>query len=212
MSEHQLSSSLNFFKSAFLLLIMEPIITNVVASANLGASIKINLQEFFRKETRSHYFKTNFNGLFLYLKKPAVTVTIFHDGKFNIAGAKSEMEARKAARKTCQRVRKILFPHLVCESNKKKKCLGPVLGDFRVVNVAASMSIGKQIHMARFIEENVSKITHEPELFNGTHLKMDGGGTATVYYSGRFYATGFRSEIEMNEKMKRLSDFLLKYT
>ena len=191
---------------------MEPVISNVVASANLGPNIKLNLLKFFQKETRSHYFKTSFNGLFLYLKKPAVTVTIFHDGKFNIAGAKSENDARKAARKACCRVRKILFPHLVCENNKKKRMVGPVLRDFRVVNVAASMSLGKPIHMMRFIEENISKVSHEPELFNGTHLKLDDGGTATIYYSGSFYATGFRSETEMNEKMKCLAKLLLKYT
>ena len=87
-----------------IIILSEPkiVITNMVASANLGGSIDV--EEAVRTMENAMYEPEQFPGLIYRMSDPKVVILLFYNGKLVCVGARNEEMVREAVEK----VRKIL--------------------------------------------------------------------------------------------------------
>ena len=92
------------------------------------------------------------------LRKPYTTATIWSSGKITCAGAKSESDAYKAARRYCRLLQKMQF---------RVKLI-----NYRVVNVLATCSMPFGIDIIRIANKFQKECSYEPELHPGATFKL----------------------------------------
>jgi TATA-box binding protein (TBP) (component of TFIID and TFIIIB) len=92
------------------------------------------------------------------LRKPYTTATIWPSGKITCAGAKSEPEAYKAARRYCRLLQKMQF---------KVK-----LSNYRVVNVLATCTMPFYMDIIKLADAYKKECSYEPELHPGATFKL----------------------------------------
>ena len=110
------------------------------------------------------------------LRKPYTTATIWSSGKITCAGAKSEAEAYKAARRYCRILQKMQF---------KVR-----LNNFRVVNVLAKCKFPYEIDVSRLAENYKKECSYEPELHPGATFKLkDLKATLKIFTTGAITLT-----------------------
>ena len=89
-----------------------PGLQNVVATVDLGC--KLDLVAIAQKARNAEYNPKRFAACIIRIREPKTTALLFNSGKMVIAGAKSEEQARLAARKVaiCSAFSQ-LFPQLI---------------------------------------------------------------------------------------------------
>ena len=92
------------------------------------------------------------------LRKPHTTATIWPSGKITCAGARSESDAYKAARRYCRLLQKMQF---------RVK-----LNNYRVVNVLATCTMPFGIDIIRIANKFQKECSYEPELHPGATFKL----------------------------------------
>lgn len=92
------------------------------------------------------------------LRKPYTTATIWSSGKVTCAGAKSEPDAYKAARRYCRLLQKMQF---------KVKLM-----NYRVVNVLATCAMPFSIDVIKLSNKYQKECSYEPELHPGATFKI----------------------------------------
>lgn len=92
------------------------------------------------------------------LRKPHTTATIWPSGKITCAGARSESDAYKAARRFCRLLQKMQF---------RVK-----LNNYRVVNVLATCTMPFSIDIVRIANKFQKECSYEPELHPGATFKL----------------------------------------
>ena len=110
------------------------------------------------------------------LRKPYTTATIWSSGKITCAGAKSEPDAYKAARRYCRLLQKMQF---------KVK-----MSNYRVVNVLATCTVPFNIDIIRVANQFRKECSYEPELHPGATFKLkDFKSTLKLFTTGSITLT-----------------------
>eukprot|EP00887_Chlorella_sp_A99_P000792 scaffold5.g792.t1 len=88
-----------------------PQLQNVVATVNLGC--KLDLKDIALHARNAEYNPKRFAAVIMRIREPKSTALIFASGKMVVTGAKSENEARLAARKYARILQKLNNPNMV---------------------------------------------------------------------------------------------------
>lgn len=143
--------------------------------SSFSTSCSLNLRKI-ALEGINVELKRESGSLIMRLRKPSTTATIWQSGKINCAGATSEADALKAARRFCRLIQKIGF---------KVK-----LEDYRIVNVFANCKMPFPIHLFKLAEMHPKESSYEPELCSGvvfkikhlkSTLKLFSSGNVTIF-------------------------------
>lgn len=134
---------------------IELFINNVVCS--YSTRCHLNLRKIATEGMHVEYKKEN-GMVNMKLRKPYTTATIWSSGKVTCAGAKSEQDAYKAARRYCRLLERMKFK--VRMSN------------YRVVNVLATCNMPFSLDIARLAEKYQKECSYEPELHPGATFKI----------------------------------------
>lgn len=136
----------------------EPInlfINNVVCS--YSTRCHLNLRRIATEGMHVEYKKEN-GMVNMKLRKPYTTATIWSSGKVTCAGAKTEQDAYKAARRYCRLLQRMQF---------KVK-----MTNYRVVNVLATCNMPFGVDISRLAEKYQKECSYEPELHPGATYKI----------------------------------------
>lgn len=74
-----------------------PVLQNIVATCNLGS--ELDLKTIALHARNAEYNPKRFSAVIMRIREPKTTALIFRSGKMVVTGAKSEEQARHAARK-----------------------------------------------------------------------------------------------------------------
>lgn len=130
-------------------------VNNVVCS--YSTRCHLNLRRIAMEGLHVEYKKEN-GMVNMKLRKPYTTATMWSSGKVTCAGAKSESDAYKAARRFCRMLQKMQF---------KVK-----LTNYRVVNVLATCNIPFGVDIQKLAENYQKECSYEPELHPGATFKL----------------------------------------
>jgi TATA-box binding protein (TBP) (component of TFIID and TFIIIB) len=130
-------------------------VNNVVCS--YATSCHLNLRRIATEGMHVEYKKEN-GMVNMKLRKPYTTATIWSSGKITSAGAKTEADAYKAARRFCRLLQKMKF-------NVR-------LTNFRIVNVLATCSMPFSLDVLRLADNHRKECQYEPELHPGATYKL----------------------------------------
>ena len=133
------------------------------------------------------------------IREPKSTALIFQTGKVVITGAKSENDARVAARKYARIIQKLGFP--------------AQFADFKIQNIVGSCDVGFPLRLEGLAFEYPEKSSYEPELFPGLIFRFKSPNiTALVFVSGKIVLTGAKTKEEIDTAFNRtLYPILLSY-
>ena len=87
---------------------IKPILQNIVATCNLAT--ELDLKTIALKARNAEYNPKRFAAVIMRIRDPKTTALIFRSGKMVVTGAKSEEDARMAARKYARIIQKLDFP------------------------------------------------------------------------------------------------------
>lgn len=130
-------------------------VNNVVCS--YSTRCHLNLRRIAMEGMNVEYKKEN-GMVNMKLRKPYTTATMWSSGKVTCAGAKSEQDAYKAARRFCRMLQKMLF---------KVK-----MTNYRVVNVLATCNMPFGVDIQKLAENYQKECSYEPELHPGATFKL----------------------------------------
>ena len=137
---------------------------NVVATVNLNC--KLNLKDIALHARNAEYNPKRFAAVIMRIREPKSTALIFASGKMVVTGAKSENEARLAARKYARILQKLNYP--------------VTFKEFKIQNMVGSCDVKFPIRL-----EGLAG-THA--LFSSVSLCQGCG--CSLLFSGRWGATG----------------------
>lgn len=134
---------------------LEIYINNVVCS--YSTKCHLNLRKIATEGMHVEYKREN-GMVNMRLRKPHTTATIWSSGKITCAGAKSESDAYKAARRYSRILQKMQFRVR--------------LTNYRVVNVLATCTVPFCIDIIRIANKFQKECSYEPELHPGATFKL----------------------------------------
>lgn len=168
-------------------------IENVVASSDLHQNI--DLESVARTFPTVEYKPEQFPGLVYRLRKPTVATLVFSNGKFIVAGAKSEKRAKRAALKLAE---ELTTGGIVILAKP----------DVRIRNVVGSADLGHQIDLedaANILEGTI----YEPDQFPGLIYRMKEPRVVfLIFASGRVVCTGASREVDVRRAVDKLHEAL----
>ena len=168
-------------------------IENVVASSDLHQNI--DLESVARTFPTVEYKPEQFPGLVYRLRKPTVASLVFSNGKFIVAGAKSEKRAKRAALKLAE---ELTTGGIVILAKP----------DVRIRNVVGSADLGHQIDLedaANILEGTI----YEPDQFPGLIYRMKEPRVVfLIFASGRVVCTGASREVDVRRAVDKLHEAL----
>ncbi len=168
-------------------------IQNVVASVTLNQ--KLDLQAIQNAFPQVDYKPAQFPGLVFRLEKPRTATLIFSSGKMVCTGAKSEEEARRAVMKVVRLLREKGF--LIREE--------PII---EIQNIVASIDLFGRIDL-ELAANTLENVMYEPEQFPGLIYRMSSPKVVILMFaSGKLVCTGAKTESEVHEAIRKLSEEL----
>merc|ERR1712070_585079 len=132
----------------------------------------------------AEYNPKRFAAVIMRIREPKTTALIFKSGKMVVTGAKSEEQARNAARKYARIIQKLDFPARFTE--------------FKIQNIVASCDVKFPIRLEGLAYKHSHYSSYEPELFPGLIYRMvQPKIVLLVFVSGKVVLTGgkVRNEI-----------------
>jgi len=170
-------------------------IENVVASASLGVSVK--LEDLVANLDGIEYEPEQFPGLVMRLKDPKAAALIFSSGKIVCTGAKSPKDA------------KIVIAKIVKKMNKLKMKI-PKTYRVQLENIVASAKLDRELNLNN-IAFTLENTEYEPEQFPGLVLRMnDPKVTFLLFGSGKIICTGGRSIKDVKRAVVKVDKVLRK--
>jgi transcription initiation factor TFIID TATA-box-binding protein len=152
-----------------------PTLQNVVATANL--STRLDLKVIALHARNAEYNPKRFAAVIMRIRDPKTTALVFASGKMVVTGAKSEDDARLAARKFARIIQKLGFKAIFTE--------------FKIQNVVASCDIKFPIRLEGLAARHSQFSTYEPELFPGlVYRMMKPKVVLLIFVSGNVVITG----------------------
>jgi transcription initiation factor TFIID TATA-box-binding protein len=168
-------------------------IQNVVASVTLNQ--KLDLQAIQNAFPQVDYKPAQFPGLVFRLEKPRTATLIFSSGKMVCTGAKSEEEARRAVMKVVRLLKEKGF--LIKEE--------PIID---IQNIVASIDLFGRIDL-ELAANTLENVMYEPEQFPGLIYRMSSPKVVILMFaSGKLVCTGAKTESEVHEAIRKLSEEL----
>ncbi|KAK9810677.1 hypothetical protein WJX73_009549 [Symbiochloris irregularis] len=156
-----------------------PTLQNLVATVNLDC--KLTLQTIAAKARNAEYNPRRFAAAIVRIRDPKTTALIFASGKMVVTGAKSEDDARTAARKFAKIVLRLDFPvHFK---------------DFKIQNVVGSCDVKFPIRLEGLAFSHNLFCSYEPELFPGLIYRLKSPKVVMlIFVSGKVVLTGAKSK------------------
>jgi transcription initiation factor TFIID TATA-box-binding protein len=156
-----------------------PALQNVVA--HFDVKCKLDLTKVAEQSRNSEYNPKRCAGVVMRLREPRSTAVIFKTGKVMVAGARSESDARLAARKFVRILNKIGY-----EDAK--------FTNFRITNMVGLVDLQFPIRLEAFEKFCGPSALYEPELFPAVILRvLMPKVTFLVFGSGKVVMTGART-------------------
>lgn len=174
----------------------EPIIQNVVATANMGC--KLELRDIACKARNAEYNPRRFAAVIMRIREPKTTALVFSSGKMVVTGAKDETQARNAARKFTKIIQKIGFAAKFTE--------------FKIQNLVASVDVKFPIRLEGLAQKHYQFSSYEPEVFPGLIYRMIRPKVALlIFVSGKLVLTGARHRDDINQAFKNIYPVLKEF-
>ena len=158
-------------------------IANIVATFNVGCDL--DLLNIYSHLRNTEYNPVIFKALFLKLKHPRVTCTMYKSGKMIINGAKTFIDSRRGALVIYKVLKAINVP--VCQSI------------YTVSNIVCYGMLGSPFNLNRFHETHIPGLTtsYNLELFPGMTIRFEGTrAILKMFASGKFFFTGSKTTME----------------
>lgn len=176
-----------------------PRITNVVATVDLGC--RLDLAVLHHKSINSEYSKDRHNKAFpcvtIAMKEPKATVQVFASGKMNCTGAKSEGDAKLAAKKMHVLVKRMGF-----QVTKK-------LQAFTITNITASCKLKFHIYLQGVAKEHPMFATYDPELSSSLTFRLNSPKvTVMVQHNGNLNFAGAKKTEDIETAFSRILPLL----
>mmetsp|Transcript_3340 Transcript_3340/g.5370 ORF Transcript_3340/g.5370 Transcript_3340/m.5370 type:complete len:210 (+) Transcript_3340:314-943(+) len=173
-----------------------PTLQNIVATVNLGC--QLNLKQITLHARNAEYNPKRFAAVIMRIREPKTTALIFSSGKMVCTGAKSEDNARLAARKFARIIQKLDFPAQFKE--------------FKIQNIVGSCDVKFPIRLELLAVRHASYCSYEPELFPGLIYRMiDPKVVLLIFVSGKIVLTGAKEKSHIHEAFRLIYETLQEY-
>ncbi|KAL5009120.1 hypothetical protein ScPMuIL_014701 [Solemya velum] len=170
-----------------------PQLQNIVCTVNLGC--KLDLKKIALHARNAEYNPKRFAAVIMRIRDPRTTALIFSSGKMVCTGAKSEEQAKLAARKYARIVQKLGFP---------AKFL-----DFKIQNMVGSCDVKFPIRLEGLVLTHGQFSSYEPELFPGLIYRMVKPRIVLlIFVSGKVVLTGAKIRQEIYEAFENIYPIL----
>ncbi|KAK4529212.1 hypothetical protein CCYA_CCYA01G0069 [Cyanidiococcus yangmingshanensis] len=170
---------------------------NVVATVNLVCPL--DLRHIAMRARNAEYNPKRFAAVIMRIRDPKTTALIFSTGKVVITGARSEEDARLAARKYAKIVRKLGYEDVK-------------FADFGLHNLVASADVRFPIRLEALAHAHSNYAHYEPELFPGLVYRMLEPKLALlIFVSGKVVITGAKSRDDLNDAFQKLYPVLCQF-
>ena len=132
------------------------------------------------------------------IREPKTTALVFASGKVVVTGAKSEDDARLAARKYARIIQKLGFE--------------AKFTDFKIQNIVGSCDVQFPISLEALSHEHDKFSTYEAEIFPGLIYRMvDPKIVLLIFASGKIVLTGAKNKDDIYKAFDMMYFVLKKY-
>lgn len=171
-------------------------ITNVLATFNIG--IAVDLQRVALRLRNAEFNPKRFSAVIIRIQEPKATALLFKSGKINVTGAKSEQDAKKAAKK---------FQKIIARVGYTGS-----FNDFKVQNISGTCDCKFPIRLESFALKNSLFASYEPEIFSGVIYRlMNPKVVCMIFVSGKIIVTGAKYRAHIDTAVEKLYPVLLDY-
>jgi len=172
---------------------IKPQLQNIVCTVSLAT--KLVLKDIALKARNAEYNPKRFAAVIMRIREPRTTALIFSSGKMVCTGAKSEDDAKLAARKYARIIQKLGFP---------AKFL-----DFKIQNMVGSCDVRFPIRLEGLVLTHAQFSSYEPELFPGLIYRMVKPRIVLlIFVSGKVVLTGAKVRTEIYEAFENIYPIL----
>ncbi|ELT91221.1 hypothetical protein CAPTEDRAFT_209597 [Capitella teleta] len=170
-----------------------PQLQNIVCTVNMAC--KLELKRIALHARNAEYNPKRFAAVIMRIREPRTTALIFSSGKMVCTGAKSEDQAKLAARKYARIVQKLGF---------EAKFL-----DFKIQNMVGSCDVKFPIRLEGLVLTHSQFSSYEPELFPGLIYRMVKPRIVLlIFVSGKVVLTGAKVRGEIYEAFENIYPIL----
>lgn len=170
-----------------------PQLQNIVCTVNL--TCKLDLKKIALHARNAEYNPKRFAAVIMRIRDPRTTALIFSSGKMVCTGAKSEEQAKLAARKYARIVQKLGFPAKFM--------------DFKIQNMVGSCDVKFPIRLEGLVLTHAQFSSYEPELFPGLIYRMVKPRIVLlIFVSGKVVLTGAKVRKEIYEAFENIYPIL----
>ncbi|KAL3319044.1 hypothetical protein Ciccas_002294 [Cichlidogyrus casuarinus] len=171
----------------------KPQLQNIVCTVYLGCDL--DLKKIALTARNAEYNPKRFAAVIMRIRQPRTTALIFSSGKMVCTGAKSEEDARLAARKYARIIQKLGF--------------SAQFKDFKIQNMVGSCDVKFHIRLEGLSLAHDRFATYEPELFPGLIYRMTKPNVVLlVFVSGKIVITGAKVREEIYEAFDNIYPIL----
>jgi transcription initiation factor TFIID TATA-box-binding protein len=166
-------------------------INNIVATAIMEITEKIDLVKIARKMPNCEYHPERFPGVIYRAYNPRATFLIFSSGKMVITGLEFVENAEKAVKKVLKKLKKVGI-----------KLTEPIIA---IQNIVSSGDIHKPINLNKAVLQ-MEYVMYEPEVFPGLIYNMkDPRAVFLLFSTGKFVCTGVKEEKTLEKAILNLT-------
>lgn len=159
-------------------------ISNIVATANLGVEVDLNIaMEFLRTVGKVAYDRRKFPGLVVKIGS-GMAVLLFRTGKMVVVGGKTVEDVKK----TVKEVLRALYPAL--------SGLPPTV-EVQIQNIVATANLGREVNLERLSQE-LPNVNYDPNQFPGLiYAPGFDKPTVLIFETGKVVIVGAKDEQEI---------------
>jgi transcription initiation factor TFIID TATA-box-binding protein len=174
---------------------------NIVANASVGQPLDVRSLVY---AIPGRYGKKVFPAAVCKVFDPKATISAFASGELVLAGAKTEMDALKAA-------------YMYVTALKKRLNLQNVhLYNFRITNMVCILTLGYDINVDLFYDDHQFSCTFKPDKFAGLAWRTTASPvgrksyepeklTFVLFASGKAVVSGLKHRVQQSEMVAKLS-------
>jgi transcription initiation factor TFIID TATA-box-binding protein len=169
--------------------------------ASVDFKTQLDLPLIATQARNAEYNPRRFAAVILRLREPRATGLLFRSGKVVVTGARSEDDAKLAARKLARIAQRLGHP-------------GVAFADFRVQNIVASTDVGFPVRLEGLVAEDSGRSqSYEPELFPALIYRMltPVKVVLLVFVSGKVTMTGAKTRGALVQAMEQLYPELMRH-
>eukprot|EP00397_Hematodinium_sp_SG-2012_P028644 GEMP01030175.1.p1 GENE.GEMP01030175.1~~GEMP01030175.1.p1 ORF type:complete len:237 (+),score=53.35 GEMP01030175.1:125-835(+) len=171
-------------------------IQNVICAFHLQAEVDLK-QINFRLRT-AEYNPRKCQAVVFRVRDPTVTAMIYHGGRVTIAGAKSEADGFRAAKKIAKTMQKIGYAEAV-------------VSNFKVENIIAKVDMEFPVRLEQLAYDYKAYATYEPELFPGCVYRMfEPKVSLLIFVTGKVTMSGAKSNEDVDAALRGIYPILFK--